>query len=354
MSIHRSGPRHRRSGGFGLIEIMVGLLIGSILIAGVVQLFIGSRRTYETNEAMARIQENGRFALMELTRDIRMAGYQGCGIISADSVQTNIIAEGSISEVQAFMTDNVIDGTNDIGTNTFQAQPGNDVITLRFASPDAAAVTDADVDNANLKIANNGPDIQQGETVVVSDCVNADVFNVTNVSNTSNGPEITLAHANNLNTTNRLSKVYDEGALLMRFVSRRYYVRDTGRTGIDGDPILALYRDDPADTSSAVPLIDGVESLQILYGEDTNADYEVDRFATADAVDMDDVIAVRIALLIGSTGPAKDVAEAGTYQVGDVTVGPDEEIDLEPDRRLRMVFTATTSLRNRELLSDEL
>lgn len=65
--------RHQQ--GLTLIEILVALMISAFLIAGVIQLFIGSKQTYRSYDALSRIQENGRFVLEAMARDIRMTGY---------------------------------------------------------------------------------------------------------------------------------------------------------------------------------------------------------------------------------------------------------------------------------------
>ncbi|MCC6136509.1 MAG: prepilin-type N-terminal cleavage/methylation domain-containing protein [Gammaproteobacteria bacterium] len=61
--------------GLTLVEILVALVISAFLIAGVIQLFVGSKQTYRGHDALSRIQENGRLALDNMARDIRMAGY---------------------------------------------------------------------------------------------------------------------------------------------------------------------------------------------------------------------------------------------------------------------------------------
>jgi type IV pilus assembly protein PilW len=68
----------RGTAGLSLIEIMIALAIGSLLILGLVQVFAASRTAYQLSEGMARTQENARFAMDYLQRDIRMAGHYGC------------------------------------------------------------------------------------------------------------------------------------------------------------------------------------------------------------------------------------------------------------------------------------
>lgn len=64
-----------QSKGFTLIEIMIAMLIGVLLIAGVLQVFITSKQSYRMQEELSRLQEGGRFALDFLDRDIRMTGF---------------------------------------------------------------------------------------------------------------------------------------------------------------------------------------------------------------------------------------------------------------------------------------
>ena len=52
-----------RSRGFSVIELMVAMAISLLLLGGVISIFVSSKSSYETNERLSRIQENGRFAL---------------------------------------------------------------------------------------------------------------------------------------------------------------------------------------------------------------------------------------------------------------------------------------------------
>ena len=46
----------RKQKGFSLVELMVSIVIGMILIAGVLSIFLSSKVTYTTNEKTARLQ----------------------------------------------------------------------------------------------------------------------------------------------------------------------------------------------------------------------------------------------------------------------------------------------------------
>lgn len=66
-----------RQRGVSLIELMVALVIAALLGIGIAQIFGGTRLAFNTNVALARAQENSRFALDFLNRDLRMTGHLG-------------------------------------------------------------------------------------------------------------------------------------------------------------------------------------------------------------------------------------------------------------------------------------
>ncbi len=98
-------------------------------------------------------------------------------------------------------------------------------------------------------------------------------------------------------------------------------------------------------TCNGTPLIAGVENLQIDYGIDTDADGIPNTYQTATtipAANFDDVVVVRLAILIRGQAQVRDIATAETYQLlGTSFTAPN-------DRFHRRVFTTTIPLRNSE------
>lgn len=70
--------RARRQSGFSMVELMVALVLGLIIIAGVISVMLANKRSYRTNEGLAQIQESARTAHELLARDIRQSGSTGC------------------------------------------------------------------------------------------------------------------------------------------------------------------------------------------------------------------------------------------------------------------------------------
>lgn len=72
--------------GLSIIELMVTILLSTILLLGVMQLFSNVSQTDRANTALGRVQESGRLALELIGKDARRAGYQGC--VAADTETT--------------------------------------------------------------------------------------------------------------------------------------------------------------------------------------------------------------------------------------------------------------------------
>jgi type IV pilus assembly protein PilW len=63
--------------GFSLVELMVALVITLILLAGIGQIFLSSKKSFTIQDSLGRMQENGRYAMETLTQDVRRAGFWG-------------------------------------------------------------------------------------------------------------------------------------------------------------------------------------------------------------------------------------------------------------------------------------
>lgn len=64
-----------KNSGFSLIETMIAIVVGLLLVLVIFNLYIGNVQSYKAQSGTAKLQENGRFALDFLKRDIHVAGY---------------------------------------------------------------------------------------------------------------------------------------------------------------------------------------------------------------------------------------------------------------------------------------
>ncbi|MDO6563637.1 PilW family protein [Amphritea sp. 1_MG-2023] len=70
----RCRPKLKGQQGFTLIELMISSVIGLLLTTAMLAAFVASARTYQLQDAMSEVQENGRFAMNLLLKDLRQSG----------------------------------------------------------------------------------------------------------------------------------------------------------------------------------------------------------------------------------------------------------------------------------------
>lgn len=338
--------------GFTLIELMIAMLLGAFLMGGIIQIFLGSRQTYRMQENLSRLQENGRFAMDFITRDNRMMGFQGCAsrsIASGSIIPNNIIDPKDPNPNPVFATLAAgVNGGNNIANNWSASAcgasnacvAGTDQVTYQFSGSCGGYLTgNMATDNANIQIpAANTCNINMYDVLMISDCSASDIFIATSASS-GNGKQ-TIAHANNQNTGNNLSKLYGPDAEVLVVRSYSFFIRNNA----GGEPALwRLDNSKPTSDTNPVELVEGVENMQILYGaytgtQDAPANYYYVPAGTA-GLDVSKVVSIRISLLIRSMNDNL-AAQPLDYIYNGATVTP-------TDRRIRRIFTSTIALRNR-------
>ena len=338
---------HQTQRGMTLVEILVALALSMILLAGVLEIMLTSKQAFRIQDGLSRLQENARFAVQFLSEELRMAGYSGC---SSALVPNNIVdldGDGVADSAYDFTLDGLegyeytslpiaLTATEDL--TPAEVTPDTDVVVIMYGSTNESLnlVGNLQADNANIQITQTDMFIA-GDILFISDCSTADIFSATNVSNGAN--RTTIAHANNNNLDNKLSKAYGTDATIMSLVKVAYYV------GPNAAGIPSLHRKRMVGSGMQVEeLVEGVESMQILYGEDLNADGIPNRYVTADMVgNFANVVSVRIGLLLRTIDEVDRQVDSDTYTVLDETVDPTD------DRRLRRTFETTVMLRNRNI-----
>lgn len=65
----------KKQAGFTLVELMIALLLGLVIIAAVINIYVGSSRSSKYTSGLQTMQENGRYGVSVLRRGLRLAGY---------------------------------------------------------------------------------------------------------------------------------------------------------------------------------------------------------------------------------------------------------------------------------------
>ena len=332
---HKGDHAPHRQYGVTLVELMIALAIGLLVTVAMLKVYVDASRMYRFNEGLARVQENGRFALEFIRRDARVAGFWGC---YSDATLTNGVS--ATSDAYINVGAGHITGTSDDGLN------GSDSITFRSATGSGALVTSGMSGTGDSVTVESVGALSTNTAVLISDCEDGDLFQVTGIAGTA------LAHAAgaNANVSPNLNKAYAAGA-------RVYEAREATFCIAPGaDPaqpaLRRIVNPTPGQTcaSNGDELLEGIENMQILYGEDTDADADgangdgtANRYVAfgASGLDIDRIVSVRISLLARSLNNNLTTAPS-PYTFNGIAVTP-----ASTDKYLRKVFTTTITLRNK-------
>jgi len=393
--------------GITLVELMVALVVSSIVLIGVATVYTSSKRAYKIQEEFARLQENARFAFLELTTALRQAGYMGStptckNFLRNDTIDSLNILDGisgfeyvgantkpgaiytitSLTDTGS-QTDWLAPDGDDSDTNNDnlpdwlagQVLVGNDVVIVSyFQTPNCngvginACFVDPMAFNptaAALPMTGNCP-IGKSTFVIANDGATCDLFqNVTNINAAalSRGAAVGLLTPGNINpnanepwSIKPMGKNGNGGNSNTQILTGTYTAYYIG-IGASGEPALfrADFNDPCVDSSGPIyqELVEGVENMQILYGIDNSPNddnFQPDQFITADPLDLngfENVVAVRISMLVRTPQETNRPQQANTYRL--LGVMPETSVDVTTlaDRRVRKVFTTTIQLRNK-------
>lgn len=343
MKSHASSPKRVSSPhlirGVSLIELMIAIALVATILAGVVKLYSDSHRSFLTNQGVSRVQEGIRFAFEHISRNAARAGFTGCvnftTLADNDALgdTLDVLLSADAGDKGLYDFDKPISGTNNDGLN------GSDTLTMRAAKAstgiqvETAMANEQDAIRVDAgQLSNSGLD--QGDIAVISDCQSATVFMVTNDTAGGNTIEHTTANIDGQSNTSAsfkstygdeirsLAMVYSaEGSVVEYSINTSAAGTAAGGACAAATPQhCALFMNDDE-------LLDGIEDLQVLYGEQT-ASGGLNYRDAADVADWRAVVSLNVTLTVNS-----------------VDVGA----SLEDDRLVRQTVTKTVMLRNGKL-----
>lgn len=297
--------------GLTLVELMVSLVLASLITLAAVGLYTVGISSFRTVDAGQEIQDNGRFALEVIGQAARQAGFEnyaeGYGLRWTDTYITNTALFPTVRGANNAKVSSVTN-VDDDGTNANGGYNSSDTVALRF----------------------HGASLQSDRTKADGSMIDCQGVAQTAplLANDLSDVAISLFWV----------KVDDAGEPSLQCISR-------------GKP------DSPSRNSQ--PIIKGVETFQVMYGVDTDADSMSQKWVSADGVtNWTQVSAIRVGFVLrgapgssqGYQGTSATADENKLYPLGKTFTGSSTEAGLvftpPNDGRLRRVFNATFTLRN--------
>jgi len=309
-------PPFFRQQGFSLIEMMISLVLGGLIIAAVGTVYLGSRQSFRTQDSMARMQEGARYAFETMSVDLRQVGF-GCSSVNTGAVD-------------ATWYNNLFKRPL-LGYESGAGLPAG--VTGAIANTDALMVLRADKSResqlATTTTTKTPHGVSAGGLVVITEVYSdATVYTASAAAGTS----VTLNAGSALPCKPGAPVAASANFMLLPLSGHIFYLKNNAA----GEP--SLYRETlRADgTTEAQELVEGVENMQITYGEDTSQvslpecpddGCSADVYVAANAVtNWNRVVSVRVTLSMRT---------------------PDATVGVGGDGRIHKPFTTTIAVRNR-------
>lgn len=314
----------RKQSGVTLVELMISMTIGLFVVAAATAMLVSTKSGYLLQDGDAQLQATGRYALETFARVVRQAAYENWD--ASDNEQA--VADSVGAALGGLDARSLKSNTNGMDSPVMRSINGSDVLAVRFFGSGSGGKADGSMSN----------------------CA---------------GFGIAAAASKNMEGDSRGWSIF-------------YVAEDA-----TGEPELyCKYQGANGWTSQAIAR--GVESFQLLYGLDTDADGLPNSFVSAAAINAMDgalvlvgadasalaadmnrktywkkVVAIKVALLV--RGPHSTHAErpateydlfgkdyANAFAATDKGVRI-READLPKSQRgkLRRIFATTIYLRNR-------
>ena len=322
----------RRSLGVTLIELMVGITLGMIVAVALLLLFANASSNGKELQRSSEQIENGRYAVELLRDDLQMAGYFGETSVTGAAYST---PDPCLTVPTGFIAAPLTYPTPVRGYGTSEAL---DCLTSRYrlAGTQALVVRRLETTTAtkdSLASANKQYFVQYS-------------FCEEDTSGIPPAPPLVFDKAKDQFTLR--NKACKDPNPLRAYVSRIYFVASCSRCGAGGDSYPTLKRLElVGDELVETALVEGVESLRLEYGFDTDNNGSVDEYrsalaATGEASKWENVVALKLHFLVRSLDKASgSLATEQTFNFGGLgTVG------TAADGYLRRAYSTTIRLIN--------
>ncbi len=332
--------------GFSVLEILISLMVGLVLLAGVLAVFVGMKSTTTETSSYGEMQENGRFAINILTDDLLRQGFWGD--LAAEMDAALLIAPAPVPPVNDCIGAGVNNGSFPLDVGAFRALWG-----VNLASENAmGCISDAKIGSDLIQIKRvisrpitppiNAASLADNRYYLMANATSAQIF-------AGDGAIPTI-----------------ENSQTWEYQHHIYYIREEQQGDIT-IPVLmqGRLRNNGATMINFQPLIEGVEMIRFWYGIDTdidadnndystgtgNGDGVVDAFIPARDMtqalwdnDGSKILSVRMYVLVRSILPDSNYVNNNVYQLGGNNVI--DRFDASGDNFRRLLFTSTVLLQN--------
>lgn len=279
--------------GFTLIELMIAMILGLIIIGGTISIFLSNQQAFRVQDALEESLDAGRIAFEIIARDVREAGYGACpntgavtSVLKADPSASNWFAAPMGLSVLGYDEDQGLP----IVTTGVTRKPGTDALLItRSVGTGVNIIGSMPTPSANLD-TNSTAILKKDQIVMICDAAQSTIFQITQLPSGNK-----VQHNTGSGTPGNCSKFlgdpnmspcdtsgggaggcphsgtpcgykFGTDATIVALESVLYFIGSP-----TGEKPWSLYRIQVNGLKPAtpIPLINGIEDLQLSYGVDT-------------------------------------------------------------------------------------
>jgi type IV pilus assembly protein PilW len=298
--------RHSQRG-LSLIELMISITIGLLILSAMATLFANQSRTRSELDKSNRMIDNGRYSLEVLSGNLRLAGFYG-------TLNPSTVAlPGAIPDPCSTTMANIaaaiplhVQGYDAASAGADIASPPSCVPATLKTGSDIFVIRRVDTSDAVAQTAavSGTPYLQASQCQYDS---SATLYKVD-----STPANFTLRQKN---CTTGSTTPYAE---LRRMMVQIYFVDSENETG-DGIPTLKRIELNEAGAMVEVPLVEGIEFMQVDYGLDATADGAADSYTDCSActvADWSNIVSVKISVIARNIETSAGYTDTKTYSLG--------------------------------------
>ncbi|QEA38838.1 hypothetical protein FGL86_06950 [Pistricoccus aurantiacus] len=260
--------KHRQTG-VGLVELMISLVLGLLVSALALQMFLGSRSSLSSQEALSYLQESARYVSYRLQPLMRNVGYAGCGNVENIEVAKGVSVEYDLTQPLSAKKKKYKEVVYWELILAYADKESEVPLAGSMASKDS----DLKFDTNDMELfLNNNKDKVLEKTVLINDCKTADLFTLKddwvsgNTFETVEGPSRAYGQSGSV-----ISYVYPVKAWRLVLADQEISGRATGNIA------LFIDRTEPGPAFQREELVAGVGGLEVTFGVDTDNDGIVDQ-----------------------------------------------------------------------------
>lgn len=334
--------RHIRQSGLSLVELLISIALGLMVVAAVSTAFVTNNNTRLEIEKTSRQIENGRYAMQVLTEDLQAAGF--VGEFDPTPLDTSILAAlpdacaSDLPTLRSALPLHIQGYDDGAGAPTCLAdvKGGTDILVVRRVSTCVAGVGNCD------PIVGGEPYFQ------ASLCAPATGGTELSSAPTSNADYAAQFYALDTAAANLTRHKADctTRADIRRYRTHIYFIANNS---VGGDGIPTLKRAElGAGGFTIVPLVEGIDNLQLEYGVDTNNDGAPNIYTAnpGSVSNWRNVMTVKVNLLARNNDPSTTFVDSRTYTLGQKLDGTDNTFGPYNDHFKRHAYSSAVRLGN--------